>query len=241
MDKDEALLVEYQTCQAESNSNAANYWILSGIFIGFSSVLLGGMVSDIFPNHYFNTIICIAMMLILFSLIGWLKRNNYLADRNYLRMREIELDSNIMKKTWRAHALDCWTNLKLKHQATLCDEQIKEYWNNLTIELYKPKYGLSVSYRNKLESSDAIKRDLVEFCNNAPKQRWYEGPSRFIHFPFIISVLIGVWFFTLLYQWFIPIVALIGFIIPLIISIFLQLKKTGGISIVFNRLKGVTS
>jgi len=139
--EEQAWLVEYQVCQQDANSTSSNYWTLAGIFIGVSSVLLAGIIYGVLANdNGFNAIDCtlrtlvtifgVAIITILVFLWFWLKRVNYLTDRNYERMREIELDLG-MWKSWRVHSIDTWKDLGFKSSDTLDDKKIDEMWNSM--------------------------------------------------------------------------------------------------------------
>ena len=51
----QAMLNEYQACQNDNNSTAQNYWLLSGIFIGLSTALLGALLYGILVNFQVDT------------------------------------------------------------------------------------------------------------------------------------------------------------------------------------------
>ena len=201
----QALLTEYQACQHESDSNSLSYWTMAGIFIGFSAVLLGAILYVITANTRIDAFILrtivsavgLGMILILLLLWFWLKRTLYLMDINYKRMREIELDLKIMWKGWRVNAIDRFNALHLNKCEILHDKQIDNIWNKLRQDKKFVK-GLSEDYLKKL---DQRKKELVQFCSLYPKQHCYERPSRHLHYPAILSILIGLWLFLALATW----------------------------------------
>ncbi len=48
---EEALLTEYQVCQHDNSSGAQSYWTVTGIFMGLSSIILGGLLYGILSNN----------------------------------------------------------------------------------------------------------------------------------------------------------------------------------------------
>jgi len=228
---DEALLKEYEVCQQDINSTSSNYWTLAGIFIGVSSVLLAGIIYGVLANdNGFNAIDCtlrtlvtifgVAIITILVFLWFWLKRVNYLTDRNYERMREIELDLG-MWKSWRVHSIDTWKDLGFKSSDTLDDKKIDEIWNSMKGKL---KERLPEKYFKRLRER---KKELVQFCNRCNRfhpQHWYEGRSRNLHYIVILSILIGLWLSLILSVWLPLIAVIIAFPVSTLIVIF-TLKK----------------
>jgi hypothetical protein len=204
--KDEhAWLVEYQACQQESDSNSSNFWTLASIFIGFSSALLGvllyGMLANIdtitkiiggdaWTLGIIITVVGLGMVSILIFLWFWLKRTQYLMDRNYERMREIELELK-MQKSWRVNILDKWRELKLQKPYTLYEKNIDDIWNKL---LPKLRERLPEKYYAKL---DERKNEFVQLCIITPIQHCYERPSRYWNIKFILGILIGLWVFLI--------------------------------------------
>ena len=219
--EEQAWLVEYQVCQQDANSTSSNYWTLAGIFIGVSSVLLGwllyGMLANAVNTYAFRTIITVvgvSMMMVLVFLWFWLKRVNYLADRYYDRMHEIEIKLG-MHKNFRISAIDEWTRLGFKSADKLSEKEINKRWNKLKPELLK---RLASEYDVEL---DKLKQDLVEYCNRCPRQRWYERPSRNLHYRAIFSILIGLWSFAILIAWFYLIIASISSLFIALIAFFM--------------------
>ena len=205
----QAWLTEYQVCQHDNSSSSLGYWTLAGIFIGISSVLLAGLVYGMLANiqeltiigaKYASTlriIICglgAGMIIILIFLCFWSKRENYLADRNYERMREIELQLG-MWKSWKICVLDLWNKkrckLCFKKTENLSDDDINEIWQK-TLEEEKLTKGLSEESLGLLADRQ---EELFEICYRCEPQRWYESPSRYLHFPMIFCILIGLWAF----------------------------------------------
>jgi len=215
----QAWLTEYQVCQQDNSSTASNYWTMAGIFIGISSVLLAGIIYVILAGKVFQDLFqggitadaqsqvlvlrIIVLVLgtgtisIIVFLFFWLKRVNYLADRNYERMREIELELG-MWKSWRVHSIDRWNELHISSSDTLDDKRIDEIWNILQEKLEK---GLPKKYLGKLKQR---KEELVRFCNRYRRQRWYEHPSRNVHYKVILGILIVLWLIAIIVVWVLP-------------------------------------
>jgi len=125
----QALLVEYQACQHDNNASGSSYWTLTGIFIGFSSVLLGGLVYGLLQNNeLLQTLLLevklspqILALLVIAIVVGgvviailcflrrWLRRVGFLQQINFERMRDIERELG-MWKSWRVHGVDHWTS-----------------------------------------------------------------------------------------------------------------------------------
>jgi hypothetical protein len=212
-DKNDILLKEYEVCEQDISSTSINYWTLAGIFIGISSALLGGLLYGILTNIQVITTISTsdaltlriiisvlsgAIITILVFLYFWLKRVNYLADRNYERMREIELELG-MWKSWRIHSIDRWNELGIKRSDTLDNKKIDEIWDEIREKLRK---GLPKKYFVKLEQR---KKELVQFCNCCP-QKWYEQMTRKLHCPTILFILIGLWAIAIASVWLLPLI-----------------------------------
>ena len=202
---EQALLTEYQACQHDIDSSAHSYWTLAGIFIGVSSVLLAGIIYGVLANNtIFSTLDCTlrtlitifsaAIIFILVFLCFWLKRETYLADRNYERMREIEIKLG-MQKSLRVPILDEWKKLGFKRSDALSDKEIDERWKKLKGKLQE---GLPPKCFEKL---DERKKELVEFCNRYPSQKWYERPSRELHYKVIFGTLFALWLILITIVW----------------------------------------
>ncbi len=231
--EEQAWLVEYQVCQQDANSTSSNYWTLAGIFIGVSSVLLAGIIYGVLANNNgFYAIDCIlrtivtifgvAIITILLFLWFWLKRVNYLADRYYDRMHEIEIKLG-MHKNFRITAIDEWTRLGFKSADKLSEKEINKRWNILKPELLK---RLAPEYEVEL---DKLKQDLVEYCNRCPRQHWYGRPSRGLHFVVIFSILITLWLLLILnvlfpLTWWLNLIIAILFAICIAIFIIRRMK-----------------
>ena len=130
---EQALLAEYQACHQAINSGSSSYWTLAGIFIGFTSAILGGLIYGVISNqtltqillkHIHSTdnreflmlgiiawVLSMAILIILYFLKGWLNRYNFLSSLYYKRIREIEIDLG-MRKSFIAPAIDDWNILK---------------------------------------------------------------------------------------------------------------------------------
>ncbi len=216
----ETWLVEYQACEQESNSNALSYWTLAGIFIGLSSILLGGLIYSIVANiEIFTTIgvkddafilriiiliFGLAMLFILVFLWLWLKRTNYLMDINYARMREIELRLG-MCKSLRVLVLDKWNKVRrklgFKTLNELSDDNINEIWQKT---LKGKKEGEELAKGLSEESLGLLadrQEELFELCYRYKLQHCYESPSRNLHFPAILIILMLLWLLTILGVW----------------------------------------
>jgi hypothetical protein len=195
--EEQAWLVEYQACQQDANSNSSTYWTMAGIFIGISSVLLGGLLYGFLANIQairlasanacaLRTIIVIVgagMIFILLFLHLWLKRVTYLSDEYYDRMCEIEIQLG-MQRNLRVRVLDEWSKIHKK--------EINERWD----ELKKAK-SIKRLPEESVSKLDQMKEELVQFCNRFKPQHWYEKPSRYLHFPVILYILIVVWIFSI--------------------------------------------
>ena len=213
--EDQIQLVEYQVCQQSQNSTTQSYWTLSGIFIGISSILLGGLIFGILSNNLsINTPINITTLRLIITVLGagiiiillflwlWLKRVNYLTDRGYERMREIELDLG-MWKSLRVTAIDEWNKQHLKSFENLPDKKIDELWNKIKGKLEE---GISEEHKKKLAP---VKKELVNWCNACNRhspQHWYSRPSRTLHYNVLLGILIFLWVFTILSVWLLNIV-----------------------------------
>lgn len=122
---EQALLTEYQVCQQYISERATSYWTLTGIFIGFSSVLLGALIYGFLssPNKesiLFGVATCVistAVLVIFYFLKFWLKRVSFLQQINFHRMRDIERDLG-MWQSWRVHGVDHWRGSQFDSEIT---------------------------------------------------------------------------------------------------------------------------
>jgi hypothetical protein len=184
--EEQIALAEYQVCQQSQNSTTQSYWTLSGIFIGFTSALLGGLIYGVLSNNELIQILLknevsinnkeflvvgiiawvlsMVVLIVLYFLKGWLKRVNFLTQLNYKRMREIEFKLK-MRKSSIVHAIDDWDKLK--------------------VELEKLA---------KVDKASII-NDLKEFYKTHKKQieERYELPSGRWHHKWIFGALFFLW------------------------------------------------
>ncbi len=149
-------LTEYQVCQDAIGSNVLSFWTLCAIFIGVSSALLAGLIYGLLTSEYLFDyfaqgigdqtyqhiwllpIVVLVLgagnVVILCSLLGWLKRVNYLSDRHYARMREIERyeieHGRGMWKSWIIHGIDHYEELCPEEQALLSKYHDCSWWRN---------------------------------------------------------------------------------------------------------------
>jgi hypothetical protein len=187
---EQALLTEYQVCQQDQNANVQSYWTLSGIFIAFTSVLLGGLIYGVLSNKdllkyiiqpglssdkrellmlgMITVVLGAAVLVILWILRGWLKRVNLASHLHYKRMREIELKLGL-RKSFLIEGLDNWKNLKKQMNS-------EEGGKNLIRELN--------TFYEKWNGREEI-----------PKR--YEPSSSTWHHRWIIYTLLVLWFFVL--------------------------------------------
>jgi hypothetical protein len=140
---EQALLAEYQACQQDNSATGSRYWTITGIFMGFSSALLGGVVFAIISSSNFPdilksdlqnglstqthvslvlaSVIGIFMIIILSLLRLRLRRVRFLQQLNFERMREIEEMLGI-HKNWRVHGIDHWDNKSKDFDKKITDE-----------------------------------------------------------------------------------------------------------------------
>jgi hypothetical protein len=222
MDDRQILLTEYQVWQDDHNSSIQSYWIIVGIFVGVSSALLGGILAgilqsenslNIFISNENNNIYLVSRILISVFSVGiiivlgllwsWLYRENYLSQRGYERMREIELELG-MWKSWRIHAIDTWHDLHITNYDKQWDNRsIDERWAQLRDRLIK---GMSSKYIEKLEANKDM---LIDWCNTTSKispRRWFQRQSSRLHFPIIFGTLMFLWFLLAISTWVLPLV-----------------------------------
>lgn len=176
---EQALLTEYQACQQYNSSSSQSYWTLTGIFIGFSSVLLGSLLYGFTHNKerlilgIVTCVISVAVLLILYFLNGWLKRVSFLQQMNFYRMRDIERALG-MWASWRVHGVDNWKDKDFDTKKIPCREDRKRLLK------YKP-----LGYEQ---------RNFWQYWSD--KQR-YEGSSDW-HYNGIFCVLFILWSLVLL-------------------------------------------
>jgi len=149
MSREEVLLKEYELCQTETDTNSANYWTVSGIFIGISTALLGTMAVGIISAKDFNKWI----LLILVSIFGlavfffhavireWLKRVTFLNDIDYNRMREIEKELG-MRKSGLVWGLDNWKEISISYRLSILCAWPLISDNDRSLYINRPKHEL---------------------------------------------------------------------------------------------------
>ena len=181
---EQALLTEYKACQHDVDSEGISYWTLTGIFIGFSSVLLGGLMYAIFTNNNLLEIILgvpdelasekllllgitvsvlsISVIIILYSLRRWLRRVNFLQQINFERMHDIERELG-MWKGWRVHGVDHWEGntfdkrfISKKDEERLLEYKKPEWWR-----LWSTKPKRLWSTKPKYEQSSRLFYDVI--------------------------------------------------------------------------------
>ena len=220
--EEQAWLVEYQACQQYISERSTSYWTLTGIFIGFSSVLLGGLIYGLMSNNVLlkailskdicqlqnkevllfgviTYVISIAVLLILFFLKRWEKRVTFLQQINFHRMRDIERALG-MWASWRVHGVDNWRGSKFDR------EKIK------------------VEDRNRLLSYQP--RGFWQYWRD---NQQYERPSSKWHYNGIFYTLIALWAVVLAsglylfyrYHW---IAFLIAFLLFIFICVYIYLE-----------------
>jgi len=160
MSKENVLLKEYEVCQQQNNSIGSQYWVIFGIFMSVSTVLLGwlaySIVSERIPNAGWPVFILGVCVILIFALLKrYFDRVNFIIDFNYDRMREIELDLDI-SKNWRFHIIDRVNRLKSTNS-------FDEVWGQL-------KQELSAKDFEKLERS---KQRLEKMCERYPRRPWW--------------------------------------------------------------------
>lgn len=190
----QAWLTEYQVCQEAHHSHVVGYWTLSGIFIGFTSVLLGGLILGILSNESLSSVILnpklpqtqsreflivglivslvsMAVLIILYFLKRWLVRIDFLIFVNYLRMHEIELRVG-MRQGVRIKGLEHWESLKDEAAKLEVGEE----------KMHKLKEELNKIYR-------IIEQDGIKY--ERPSHRWHHKKIFLTLFGLWSSVLVG--------------------------------------------------
>jgi hypothetical protein len=95
----EALLVEYQVCQRDSNAIIRTHWIVVSIFVGINTALLGAIAYKLNSNIQWVVFsLGVALITIFICLWLWLDRVNKLVGINESLMRKIEKNLDIAVK-----------------------------------------------------------------------------------------------------------------------------------------------
>lgn len=157
----ETLLKEYEVCQSHINSLGYQYWIGVGVFMAVNTALLGaflyGIVQSNIDFRFFiiqiykylapsliTIILGIGMIIILRSLIMWLKRINSNVQTFYVRMREIETILG-MWRGWIVYGLDNWDNLPKSESNYLLKYHPQKWWEDLRKKgFYEPPRGFQM-------------------------------------------------------------------------------------------------
>ena len=165
-----ALLTEYQVLQQDASSSNTSFWTMTGIFVGFTSALLGGLVLGILSNKdmtgvilngsegskeflmlgIITWVIAMLVLVILCFLKSWYRRDRFLWQLNYRRMRQIELTLG-MRFNLLISGLEEWKRLEAEIASWVESEQqetlkyeIKQEVEKLRIDmsqLYEPRTG----------------------------------------------------------------------------------------------------
>lgn len=144
-----AELSEYAACQQEVDSNSQCYWTIAAIFIGVSSALLAGFIYGILSNNdlltlfvnattvhadkqiwllrIISVVLGTANIVILCALRRWLKRTNYINDRYFDRMRDIEKNKN-MFKSWIIYGIDKYNDLSCYEHQLIRKYRDDKWW-----------------------------------------------------------------------------------------------------------------
>lgn len=153
MSREQVLLKEYETCQAESDGSARNFWTTFGFFVSFSTAVMGGIIAlavriaDISQIHaawlILLVIFCAIVLVILFFLKSWLKRVTHFIGINNSRIREIEreLGMEIKQVIW---ALD--------KSEILYENTKKEQYQKLREEITQNLHSVSQEDKERIAS-----------------------------------------------------------------------------------------
>jgi hypothetical protein len=152
MSREEILLKEYETCQAENDGSARNFWTTFGFFVSFSTAVIGGIIALAVAKHAVNEIhpvwlgllliFCILVLAVLFFLRSWLKRVDHFIGVNISRMCEIERELGMETKQL-IRALDTWKPLGNENE-------IKEQYRELRKGIIDGFTSLSEEQKQKI-------------------------------------------------------------------------------------------
>lgn len=179
---DEALLIEYQTCQSHNNALGTEFWAITGITMSISTVLWGGLAYAVISHNlvldlatrFLITFLGAGTIVILALVLFWLKRLQFITYIHHDRMREIE-DNLFMGKNWLVRGLD------LNHQNRL---------NQVPARVRSKIRNLSNSYPS------------LKFWNIKPQFfSRYEYPFGRLVVPLIFSTVILFWIVFILMTW----------------------------------------
>jgi len=133
MSKKDILLKEYEVCQKETDTSAANYWTFTGIYVGINTALLGAMAvgivtaAKIEAKLFYPLVWLFACAAFAFHYVAlaWLKRVLHLIGCIHARMRMIETKLG-MKKGLYIHGLDNWEHTEIQLR-----KEIATTWKDL--------------------------------------------------------------------------------------------------------------
>jgi hypothetical protein len=184
MSREEILLREYETCQAESDASARNFWTTFGFFVSFSTAVIGGIIAFAVQKQAVSGIdplwlglllmFCIVVLIVLFFLKSWLKRVDHFIGINNSRMREIELELGMKTKT-RIWALDRWE--------VLCKNERKEQYQKLREEITQSFTFVSQQDKQK----------IADCRQQLPDDYEPPGTAKQLFFYGLFYPLISVW------------------------------------------------
>ena len=202
MSREEILLKEYETCQAEGDASARNFWTTFGFFVSFSTAVIGGIIAfavvkqeltQIHPVWLILLLIfCALVLVVLFFLKSWLERVNHFIAVTNNRMCEIELELGMETKI-RIWALDKW--------GMLCENERKEQYQNLREKITQSFTFVSQEEKQKIANCEQPLPD-----NYRPPPTGKRFFSHRLFYPLIsiwaiLAVCIaGLLFYQLFYQ-----------------------------------------
>jgi hypothetical protein len=188
-DTRENLRTEYQVCQQSADANGSSFWTLSGIFIAFSSVLLSGVIFGLLSNN---------------SLLDeYVKTSTFSASASIFTARILTIILGIGMIIIYL-ALRRWQK-RVRFLAKIKYERMNQLELELNMQQGMLVQGIDDWDMLPKEQQERLTTlNLKKWCDEKRKSKEYETPSRRTHFPIVMNTLIGLWIFTILAIWFLP-------------------------------------
>ncbi len=200
----DVLLTEYQVCQQYNSSSAQSYWTITGIFIGFSSVLLGGLLYGILSNNLLlQTILHIVMQKDLQALA------QKMAVDIPVKVMQVKVAAFVVLVLSAAiilvyYFLLRWLKrvqfLKLRHFERIHELELKlRMQSSIRIHAIDHWNIWKDIDEKELESRDRNIKERIEelrlgnWCDISRNNEEDEQPSRTLHYKGIIFTLLGLW------------------------------------------------
>ena len=153
---EQALLKEYETCQSELGSRGNQFWVSLSIIISINLILLsqaayniinGSLLISGYINLLAVSILGVTMVFINVVFYKWQKRQHYVSEVIFQRMRKIE-DVTGMHRNWLIYGRDLKENPSKQREWQRLSHSRREFIEELLASYasrpYSPQYKISI-------------------------------------------------------------------------------------------------